>query len=109
MTMVDRVVVLEDDRVEQIGQPLDLYDRPANRFAAGFVGSPAMNFITGTLRQDDSGWFLDCSATRLDIASVSGGKQGQSAVFGIRPEHLDVVPHGWGIEAEVEVVEPTGL
>jgi multiple sugar transport system ATP-binding protein len=59
MTMADQIVVMHDGRVEQVGTPLDLYDRPANRFVAGFIGSPAMNFIEGTLRANGSGAYVD--------------------------------------------------
>src|SRR5687767_896160 len=55
MTMADQIVVMHDGRIEQIGSPLELYDRPANRFVAGFIGSPGMNFIEGTLRANGAG------------------------------------------------------
>jgi multiple sugar transport system ATP-binding protein len=108
MTMADRVVVLQDGRIEQVGPPLDLYDRPANQFVAGFIGSPAMNFISGTLRQNGGSWIVEGRGARLNVASVGQGRSGQNVVLGIRPEHLGVAAAGEGIAAEVGVVEPTG-
>jgi multiple sugar transport system ATP-binding protein len=108
MTMADRIVVLQDGRIEQIGRPLEVYDRPANQFVAGFIGSPAMNFLAGILGQDGAGSFVVVSGVRLDIASTGGRKPGQQIVFGIRPEHLDVTEPDRGIAAGVDVVEPTG-
>ncbi|MGH6883018.1 MAG: ABC transporter ATP-binding protein, partial [Hypericibacter sp.] len=65
MTMADRIVVLQDGRIEQVGPPLDLYDRPANQFVAGFIGSPAMNFVPGTLRPDGGSWIVEARGARL--------------------------------------------
>jgi multiple sugar transport system ATP-binding protein len=102
MTMADRIVVMHDGRVEQIGTPLDLYDRPANLFVAGFIGSPAMNFIPGRLRRGgNQGWVEAADGTRLP-APAGAGSEGQEVVYGMRPEHPDGVP------AMVQVVEPTG-
>ena len=102
MTMADRIVVMHDGIVEQIGTPLDLYDNPANQFVAGFIGSPAMNFIAGTRAGDtlrDAGG-MSWAAPRV------APDDGQAAVLGIRPEHLRIAPGG--VSAEVVVVEPTG-
>jgi len=103
MTMADQIVVMHDGRVEQIGSPLELYDRPANRFVAGFIGSPAMNFIDG--RQQD-GALVAGNGARLPIAGASAANDGRTMVYGIRPEHLDLADDGF--EAEVVVIEPTG-
>jgi multiple sugar transport system ATP-binding protein len=109
MTMADQIVVMHDGRVEQIGSPLDLYDRPANRFVAGFIGSPAMNFIDGTLRTNGTGAFVEStSGARLPVGRVPPGSDGRAVVYGMRPEHLDIADGGDGFEAEVIVVEPTG-
>ncbi len=102
MTMADQIVVMHDGRVEQIGAPLELYDRPANRFVAGFIGSPAMNFIEGTVQ----GGALAAGSIRLPLPSHAPKTEGTRLVFGIRPEHLDLADDG--AEAEVVVVEPTG-
>jgi multiple sugar transport system ATP-binding protein len=103
MTMADQIVVMHDGRVEQIGSPLELYDRPANRFVAGFIGSPAMNFIDG--RQQD-GALVAANGARLPIAGAQAANDGRTMVYGIRPEHLDLADDGF--EAEVVVIEPTG-
>jgi multiple sugar transport system ATP-binding protein len=106
MTMADQIVVMHDGRIEQIGTPLALYDRPANRFVAGFIGSPAMNFIDGTLQ---GGALVAASGARLPIAHAQAANDGRAAVYGIRPEHLDLVDGGDdGFDAEVVVIEPTG-
>jgi len=81
MTMADRIVVMNAGKVEQIGSPLELYDNPANLFVAGFIGSPAMNFLPEK-------------------------RSGRDVLLGIRPEHLSIASEG--LEAEVVVVEPTG-
>jgi len=109
MTMADRIVVMNGGRVEQVGAPLDLYDRPANLFVAGFIGSPAMNFIKGTLRQRESRtWVEVADGTRLAVTE-STGRDGQPVIFGARPEAF-VLAGGEesSIEAVVHVVEPTG-
>jgi multiple sugar transport system ATP-binding protein len=110
MTMADRIVVMHDGRVEQIGTPLELYDSPANLFVAGFIGSPAMNFIKGSLRRNgEQVWVEAAGGVRLPADSKAAGRDGQPVVYGIRPEHLNVVAEGnGGVPAEVTVVEPTG-
>jgi multiple sugar transport system ATP-binding protein len=104
MTMADKIVVMNGGNIEQVGRPLDLYDRPANLFVAGFIGSPAMNMVKGTvaggaLRMDDG------TAWPLPSNGASVPKEGP-AVYGVRPEHL-ILDSG-GIPATVQVVEPTG-
>ncbi len=106
MTMADQIVVMHDGRIEQTGSPLDLYDRPANRFVAGFIGSPSMNFIDGTQKD---GALVAANGTRLPVAAAQAANDGRAMVYGIRPEHLDLVEGGAeGFEAEVVVIEPTG-
>ncbi len=105
MTMADRVVVLHDGIVEQIGSPLELYDRPANLFVAGFIGSPAMNMIQGTIRLDGTPAFEAEDGTRLPLGSAPAGSDGRKAIYGFRPEHLSV---GGPVKTEVTVIEPTG-
>ena len=104
MTMADKIVVLKDGRVEQIGAPLDLYDRPQNVFVAGFIGSPAMNFLKGHLNGD--GTALVAGAT-LPAESGTAVKTGE-VTYGVRPEHLSFGAQGQGLKAVVDVVEPTG-
>jgi multiple sugar transport system ATP-binding protein len=103
MTMADQIVVMHDGRIEQIGSPLELYDHPANRFVAGFIGSPAMNFIEGTLR---GGVVEAAEGARLPMPAGSAASEGRGVLYGIRPEHLDIASDGFA--AEVVVVEPTG-
>jgi multiple sugar transport system ATP-binding protein len=104
MTMADKIVVMHDGRVEQIGAPLDLYDRPGNRFVAGFIGSPAMNFIEGRIEQGPA--FVGGGGLRLGLENVASAQAGRAVTLGIRPEHLTLDPSG--LPAEVVVVEPTG-
>jgi multiple sugar transport system ATP-binding protein len=107
MTMADRIVVMHDGRVEQVGTPLELYDRPANLFVAGFIGSPAMNFIPGVLRRNGAGSYVEGDrGIQLPLPSGAGGRDGQSVVYGVRPEHVSL--DDGGVPASVTVVEPTG-
>jgi multiple sugar transport system ATP-binding protein len=109
MSMADRIVVLQLGVVEQIGAPLELYDRPVNLFVAGFIGSPAMNFIDATLRRaDGSAVAVAADGTQLPVPPDVAGRDGQPIVYGIRPEHLEFVPAGQGLSVDVVVVEPTG-
>jgi multiple sugar transport system ATP-binding protein len=94
---------MHDGIVEQIGSPLELYDRPANRFVAGFIGSPSMNFIDGQL---DGDAVVAANGARLPVPSHVRGGGARPVVYGVRPEHLDLADDGF--EAEVVVVEPTG-
>ena len=103
MTMADRIVVMHDGRVEQIGAPLELYDRPANLFVAGFIGSPAMNFVEGTIAADG---FAAKGGLKLPLVRAPNGSAGRPAIYGFRPEHFHL--SGNGVSAEVIVVEPTG-
>jgi len=106
MTMADRIVVLQLGVVEQMGAPLELYDRPNNLFVAGFIGSPAMNFIDARIQRPGG---KPTAVTNQDVdVLLAPGSEGQEIVYGIRPEHLEFAGDGVGIKAEVNVVEPTG-
>ncbi len=105
MTMADRIVVLHDGIIEQMGSPLELYDRPANLFVAGFIGSPAMNLFKGVIRGGAQPHFEAKDGTRLPLAAAPAGSDGREAVYGIRPEHLAL---GGALRPEVTVIEPTG-
>ena len=105
MTMADRIVVLKDGRVEQIGAPLELYDRPRNLFVAGFIGSPAMNFLKGRLNGDGT---ATVGSARLPAPGHHGDGGNGEITYGIRPEHLSFGGQGEGLKAVVDVVEPTG-
>jgi multiple sugar transport system ATP-binding protein len=104
MTMADKIVVLRDGRVEQIGAPLDLYDRPANKFVGSFIGSPSMNFIDGSVQAD--GAFRTTDGVGIRLASGPTGPT-RSVTLGMRPEHIVIDPTSQ-TQAEVVVVEPTG-
>jgi multiple sugar transport system ATP-binding protein len=102
MTMADLIVVMRDGRIEQAGAPLELYDRPANTFVAGFIGSPAMNLVEGVAESGRVGF----GGTALP---APGAADGRRVVIGLRPEHLAVGPlSADAVEATVRVVEPTG-
>jgi multiple sugar transport system ATP-binding protein len=103
MTMADMIVVLNAGRVEQAGSPLELYDRPVNRFVAGFIGSPAMNFIPGAITAE--GFITD--GVKLPLPERESRFSDGPAVYGVRPEHLAMSNDG-GIPAEVLLVEPMG-
>jgi multiple sugar transport system ATP-binding protein len=108
MTMADRIVVMHDGIIEQIGTPLDLYDRPSNLFVAQFIGSPAMNVIAGALRGSGSATEVEAAGTRWPVPAQIGGSDGQAVHYGIRPGDIHLAPGGSGIAAKVIVVEPTG-
>jgi multiple sugar transport system ATP-binding protein len=109
MTMADRIVVMNDGVVEQIGSPLELYDHPKNLFVAGFIGSPSMNFLRGAIhRHESSGSVVIGEGFHLPLPASQAGVEGQKVVYGIRPEHVTIAPGADGVPAVVEVVEPTG-
>jgi multiple sugar transport system ATP-binding protein len=108
MTMADKIVVMNAGNVEQIGAPLELYDEPANLFVAGFIGSPAMNFLRGRLARNGGGCDV-VLGEGLRLPSPRGlpaQLDGKDVMLGVRPEHLAV--RSEGLPAEVVVVEPTG-
>jgi multiple sugar transport system ATP-binding protein len=97
---------MHDGQVEQMGAPLELYDRPANQFVAGFIGSPAMNFLDGKLSTNGSAYVQTAVGSKLPLKTMPQGSAGQDVVYGIRPEHFELGEGG--LDAEVVVVEPTG-
>ncbi|NLR97937.1 sn-glycerol-3-phosphate ABC transporter ATP-binding protein UgpC [Rhizobium sp. P38BS-XIX] len=107
MTMADKIVVLQGGKVEQVGSPLELYDRPKNVFVAGFLGSPAMNFLEGKLAGGASPELILPTGTRIRLASAPSQSDGREVVVGIRPEDISFASEG-GVPAKVTVVEPTG-
>jgi multiple sugar transport system ATP-binding protein len=108
MTMGDQIVVMKEGRIEQTGNPLELYDHPANLFVAGFIGSPAMNFLPGTLRRSGSSARVELAdGTQMDAPANAAGVDGQPVIYGTRPEHL-VLDGTRGIPTQVVTVEPTG-
>ncbi|WP_218509880.1 ABC transporter ATP-binding protein [Variovorax sp. dw_308] len=109
MTMADRIVVLKDGMVEQVGAPLALYDQPRNAFVAGFIGSPAMNFIPGRLQLDGASppHVVTDDGLQLPLARPARGAHGDRVLYGARPEHF-TLDASRGAGADVIVVEPTG-
>ena len=105
MTMADRIVVMRDGYIEQVGTPLDLYDHPANEFVATFIGSPSINLLDGVI--EDGGFRLSDGST-LPLPEGVHATKGQTARYGIRPERLEIVPRDGAATMMVDVVEPTG-
>jgi multiple sugar transport system ATP-binding protein len=116
MTLGDRVVVMRDGLVQQIGEPMEVYSSPANRFVAGFLGSPAMNFIELIVAEADGGLWLTCPGLRVKsparYVDDLGPYKGRRVVLGTRPEHLRIAETtdapDYTIDALVDVVEPLG-
>ena len=103
LTLADRIAVMKDRRIQQLGSPQEVYNRPANRFVATFVGSPAMSFVPGTL---NDGMF---EAPGLRVPVEAHAAPGTAVELGIRPEHISLAPgHPGALEAPVEMVEPMG-
>jgi multiple sugar transport system ATP-binding protein len=116
MSMGDRIVVLKDGIVQQVDTPLNIYHHPANKFVAGFIGSPTMNFLSGTIRANGTAQFVQ-DGSPLSITLPASYRErltgSTSVVLGIRPEHIfaeqkDGGEHMAPITANVEVVEPVG-
>ena len=103
MTMADKIVVMQGGRIEQVGAPLELYDRPANTFVAGFIGSPAMNMLPGRVQ---GGKAVLEDGTALPLPPGIAVTAGAEITYGVRPEHLGVGSDG--LAGTVSVVEPTG-
>jgi multiple sugar transport system ATP-binding protein len=117
MTMGDSICVMQDGRIRQVAPPLELYDRPANLFVAGFIGNPSMNLVRGTLGGGAEGpVFVEDNAkgpplrVPLDasLARLATGQTGRSVVLGVRPEHIVPDSPATSFTARVDVVEPMG-
>jgi multiple sugar transport system ATP-binding protein len=116
MTLGDRVVVMRDGWVQQVGDPMELYNEPANRFVAGFIGSPAMNFAPVRIEAENGGLWAVGDGIRLKVpasmANRLGGHAGSEVTLGIRPEDLHIAsasdPGDLTLDAVVEVVERLG-
>jgi multiple sugar transport system ATP-binding protein len=108
MTMGDRIVIMNGGKIMQVATPLEAYDKPANRFVAGFIGTPPMNFFEGELR--DGGVRLT-GDVRLQLPRPIPNQSGKNVIFGIRPEHIAVAngkPQAAAVPSVIEVVEPLG-
>ena len=108
MTMADKIVVMQNGYVEQMGAPLDLYDAPDNLFVAGFIGSPAMNFLRGRVARNGMPSIVTPEGESIAAPEVPGLEEGREVILGTRPEHLALAPDGQGFAARVVVTEPTG-
>jgi len=113
MTLGDRVVVMKDGWIQQVGEPLELYGHPANKFVAGFIGSPAMNFAEGVVAEEGSALTVSNPGMRVPVSPARADRlrpyKGQTVTIGIRPEDLRVATDSrTGFDAVVEVVEPLG-
>jgi multiple sugar transport system ATP-binding protein len=111
MTLADRIVVLRAGRIEQIGTPMELYNSPANRFVAGFIGSPHMNFLEGSVEPSSSGkavaTFAGGNQLELPVATSSLAN-GAPITLGVRPQHISIRTDGEGIPAKIKLVEALG-
>ncbi len=118
MTMGDRIVVMKDGFIKQVGAPLEIYERPDNMFVAGFIGSPAMNFAPGVLRKEGDDYIVDCESFRI---GVPRGRfrdiekyVDEGIVLGIRPEDIEDIDFAPGapedrvVKCLVDVIEPMG-
>jgi len=108
MTLADRLVVMNEGRAEQIGAPLDVYEHPESTFAAGFIGSPAMNLLGAEV--DGDGKLLNIAGEmQVPIDGAAHGlASGQNLIFGIRPEHVELARSGDGQDVQVQAVERLG-
>ena len=108
MTLADRIVVMHDGIIEQIGTPLALFDRPGNLFVAQFIGSPSMNVLQGTLRKDGDGNHVEAEGHAWPAPRLSAATDGQVVHYGVRPTDIEICAAADGVPAQVIVVEPTG-
>jgi len=111
MTMADKIVVLSAGNIEQVGPPLELYNRPRNKFVAGFLGSPKMNFVEGTVKSLEGGATVNVSGSEFQLRQrLPSHKVGDKVLFGIRPEHIGITEAS-GVklaDLKVDLVEQLG-
>jgi multiple sugar transport system ATP-binding protein len=105
MTMADKIVVMQSGNIEQMGAPLELFDKPANVFVAGFIGSPSMNILKGTVRRGVNP-HVEIGTMKMPFDQSLNVSDGQQVLYGVRPEHLELSDGGF--TARISVVEPTG-
>ena len=106
MTMADKIVVMHAGHIEQVGAPLDLYDRPENTFVAGFIGAPSMNFVEAKIKVAGDTPIAEAAGSEFALSGTEPLSEGQGVILGIRPEDLRVGDKG--LAGEISVVEPTG-
>jgi multiple sugar transport system ATP-binding protein len=109
MTMADRIAIMRGGRIEQVGRPLEVYDRPANRFVAEFIGSPAMNFLPAEITASGASRAAKLAGgPLLPLPAGIAASAGQKILVGIRPESIAPSGDGVGLDGTVMMVEPTG-
>ncbi|NTG90749.1 sn-glycerol-3-phosphate ABC transporter ATP-binding protein UgpC [Agrobacterium rhizogenes] len=108
MTLADRIVAMNEGKVQQVGTPLDLYRKPANLFVASFIGSPGMNFMEATYSADEGGRVILKDGSALATAKLLPLQPGAKLTVGVRPENVVLDPQA-DLEVDVDLVEPTGL
>jgi multiple sugar transport system ATP-binding protein len=110
LTMADRIVAMKDGIAQQIGAPSELYDDPANLFVAGFIGSPAMNFLDATLVEESDGIAVMLGRERFGkIRQQVQLREDRRVVVGVRPERIELADSSLGLPGHIELIEPTGL
>ncbi len=110
MTLADRIAVFRSGCIEQVGTPMELYHRPANRFVAGFIGAPAMNFIPSRITETGGRREIRCGTLDLPVNPAPAGTVPGAVTLGVRPEHLAVVQEDDGdLAASVEIIEKLGV
>ncbi len=115
MTLGDRIVVLKDGFIEQVGSPIELFENPQNTFVAGFIGSPPMNLIEGKILKKNSQLYIELGGLSLPIPEKQDAKikEGMNVTMGLRPDDISLsndtqVPDNWKFDGMVEVTEPLG-
>ena len=113
MTLGDRIVIMRDGYIQQIGTPQEVFNNPSNLFVAGFIGTPQMNFFDAELIREGDRYFVDLSGEKVELSAekearlLAKGVESQSVTLGIRPEHTDLVDNN-GVAAKVDVFEMMG-
>ncbi len=108
MTLADRIVVMRDGLIEQVGTPLDIYSEPVSYFVADFFGSPSTNLLAGAIEPTADGVCFRTPSLTIDLGPEFAHLGLAPVTLGIRPEHLSVQPHGGSLQAELRLVEPLG-
>jgi multiple sugar transport system ATP-binding protein len=110
MTMGDRIVIMDGGKVQQVGTPLDIYDNPANRFVASFIGSPSMNFFDATIHRDNGGLLAEIESQQFRLPVMHPARLANRVMLGIRPEYLILDPPSDQprLLATIEAVEHLG-
>ena len=112
MTLGDRIVIMRDGYIQQIGTPQDVFNHPANLFVAGFIGMPVMNFFDAKLIREDKKFFVELGGYKVELSPekeerlLKNDVQSQEITLGVRPEHTDVSDEG--VAAKVDVSEMMG-